>query len=1199
MQTTSPLTVSNSIVKTACTGRVFEQDDFSSTKPKSANMPKQILTTVCLPLVIGLFLNSLYPLNADSAELADEFFSDVPDSAWIDTQRRNYRELIGQIGFDVIVVPFQTRGDSLDRIGRSLLARQIAARIERSSDLRVADPGLVERALGEGFRRVTESDISALALISNAKIVVTGYVEHDRHNHMQTTVEIWRFRLSSPWKEFDREIISSDEMEFSDLQLPYAVFSTTANRVSQAVTGNSSSVRIKKYRGIADAPVPESFSELKERASESPLFESLYLEFLSSLTPGDFPSHQREHLAERALVDLETVSPSTPGYSYLKARALGGLYRRPAAIAMLRRPKGNAEKALLAILNSDLPRAENITKKIKPGILRLMAELDLQGLKTGYNWPLDSGRGMELAQQYPAWEGLYYRAFSSGDRWARHSNAWVKAILDEHVPAPGLTGEEFVRGTLAKTDFPDEYDFATASLTHYDNVLQRTARHWLSARPSSTAPWEGDILEISATTLVFNTLATIISDRVTRGAPGSALATAQQYGALYEGHPVFTLETAQAQIAAGRRLPNDRRTAANLSRKARELSRKGFVWAGGLNAYTAFIARYRIAAFPEVLELPRAERERLMYLSDFPPRPMLWWQGESEQDIAATQLECLRYVVLSFTCLKRYYTYLISESAGHKPDMKAASKLLDDNKHRFIDLPGKLKFFGDLLRREGDFDAERKLYRKAIADNTLDWDAYQHIGNDLTAQGEYDAASKTYLKYPGFTRTDIADSVTLAAHAYYGGSILYWTGAYAAAKPLYELAASYQTGSDASLSAEIRLKLLDGNLPEATRISLRRAQRYNSHYAYRDYIALMHIQGQHEPAWALFNILAKNPKLNRPEIWTGALVGHKLSGTDAGDIATWLRKSKLLDSIDGQTGTKLAPRYVFLAGVVDRLPDDELAGLVTEVDPGPPVIRQTDGRVLRGRQIIHPHPGFGTPEITVTDEPETLAPRLSYMARGLSALYRHSYDEAFKQFNDASQIYRLDEFIPYYAWASARTGKLERISGYLDNMKTLNDKLERTAPWQKGRRFFEHLSRAYIHGAAGKHQLALEHLNHAINDRPFTAEKSMPTFYQTIETAELLYDFSGYEGYRLFAINHARNYQRMQPMYSWAYAVVGKYTTDLKEKIRNIATAMHLDPASYRVSTIPPDIREQAGSWLTRHGPVYLITGLNEGGTEL
>jgi len=91
--------------------------------------------------------------------------------------------------------------------------------------------------------------------------------------------------------------------------------------------------------------------------------------------------------------------------------------------------------------------------------------------------------------------------------------------------------------------------------------------------------------------------------------------------------------------------------------------------------------------------------------------------------------------------------------------------------------------------------------------------------------------------------------------------------------------------------------------------------------------------------------------------------------------------------------------------------------------------------------------------------------------------------------------------------------------------------------------------------------------------------------YQIVELCEWLYEDSKDKRHRELALKWSKDYQVIQPMFAWAYAIEAKYTRNTKDKIRALAFAQHLDPQSARIAGFSKRDKAKASKWMKKHNP--------------
>ena len=100
----------------------------------------------------------------------------IPESAWVKAEQDQYRTFFDKQKFDVLIVPFQVQDYAFDHIERSLMTNYLVQQINSTPKLRVADPDIVERALGWGYRTFSEQRTYELANAVGVRKIVRIFV---------------------------------------------------------------------------------------------------------------------------------------------------------------------------------------------------------------------------------------------------------------------------------------------------------------------------------------------------------------------------------------------------------------------------------------------------------------------------------------------------------------------------------------------------------------------------------------------------------------------------------------------------------------------------------------------------------------------------------------------------------------------------------------------------------------------------------------------------------------------------------------------------------------------------------------------------------------------------------------------------------------------------------------------------------------
>ena len=127
------------------------------------------------------------------------------------------------------------------------------------------------------------------------------------------------------------------------------------------------------------------------------------------------------------------------------------------------------------------------------------------------------------------------------------------------------------------------------------------------------------------------------------------------------------------------------------------------------------------------------------------------------------------------------------------------------------------------------------------------------------------------------------------------------------------------------------------------------------------------------------------------------------------------------------------------------------------------------------------------------------------------------------------------------------------------------------------RGFHALLSAAYLAGAAGSADRALQLLWEAFIALPARDQHMVPPGFQLLEVCEQLYALSGDDRYRSLLVDLARRQQRAWPV-SWAYSFDARYAPRPDEAEAALGVALFLDPDSEHLRDSGDDQRKRAAA---------------------
>jgi hypothetical protein len=1081
-------------------------------------------------------------------------------SEWQENERAFYTKLLESRHFDLLIVPCQVQEFALDRATRSLITAQIALAVAAEGKQRTPDPYLVARALGDGERRFDSQAVFRLSESLEAKQVLLCYIGHDRKGRLRLTIQHHKRTFNPPSAQ--AQLRSLGSVAFSDEVPPAEAVQALLPHVLEAIGVDPAYLKPVPKKPAAASRLPDSPLALASDTSD-PARNALHLQLLAALTPAR-AERNKERLIEKSVLALQAVPPTSREYRVLKARAFMQLGLRVAALKLVGQPRNVDERFVVALLNGNLPEAEQLATKVSAE-LRPLAALDVYEVASEYGVRTkEASLAQAAALKLPGtvWPWLAQRALVDRDLWSQFDNADTKALLDREFPIPGYTLESIVRGASALRDtgrLRAQVDLSV--LTHTRRFEEAHSKQWCCLAPAA-APSAWDYLGLLEAIGTDNLMRTADFLVKIQNAPDSGLEALARIEGAYKDHPQFALARATAQLALAQHSDGPEKN--GLVSSAYGQASDAVFWEQG-QTRTANRALQLLTAMPSKDQFGVRYNP---YASDYPFKGFYWTWEVDFTPVDAGNFP--RFVVNARAALANsaFDFHVVEELYSmypgiNKPDEQ--QRLVESLNDRFKGHPQRAQLLALNARERGDTDAAIRYYSEGIAARPGEWSSYFELGRLLFEQGLDERAAKTFLSYPPFTTPSDEHPVSVSNHAYEAGSIFYWSGNFDTAKSLYRIAAKLETGSEGSMTSELRLRLLEGDYQAAMRQSLQRAKRYQSPYAYRDYLGMLHAMGRSDDAWAAFEALL--PETERPEIWETALVGHRKQGWSDKEIAAWAAKDPM-----AKAGTYVgySALYLIRAGTTDRKPGAEWISLVEGIDRPVWKLSWGENKVVRPSTTSHPllkSIGLSAPldsylpAYTLDSGSKTkVVSDLVYFARGYEALRRADYRAAKSAFQEASSIYHLANpensyMLPYYAFAAAKAGDTSAVQASLDGMRI-----------HFQRRFDYHLARAVISGLGQKPDEALESLKLALHRRPYTEDRPLYTEYQYAEIVEWLFEATGDARYRDTLLAWARANQSVVPWFAWPHAMVAKHSRDPQERQRAIAMTRYLDPSSERLS---------------------------------
>jgi len=1098
---------------------------------------------------------------------------DTPESLWLERQRAAYSTALKEEAVDVLVVPFQVQGYAVDRIERALMSADLAYAL---GGVRVADPFHVARALGEGQRRYDRNEIVKLAHELGAKIAVAGYVGHDRDHQLTVTIQVIELDSTKSYPAVGA-VSQKDwrSLPFTDVDPPFAVFHRLLpSAIAElSLTWAASGFEVRPPR----LPTQLAFS-LVDLASERPeIGTSAALSLLGAFSAsGD--ERSRERLFERAFVTSLHFDEPGVDTTFIRAYALLGLERRPAALALINNASTPEAVALRALLNGDLPGATAAVEAIGNPFRRLLLSVYVDDMRAVYendDAPRVTDAAIVLGSPSPDWQILIEGRLADKHRGQVEDPSGIKYLLDETYPVAGLGLRDLLEGSLVLGSQPDEIDLDLANLRHITRfVATAPALNCCMAENVSASVWDlVSLLEGRAEARIVKHFDLEVTARTPYDAAGAEF---QRYDDAMSGHPML----ADARINYARRILGRvaQDAAQRWTRQAMDDALLLAHWLPGQHPATANAVQMLQWSSPPGALFVDA------YGFDYPRRIFWpeWMYGTNDERLAV-----LASLAPEIDAYSRTDARTIGGVARGASDSERA-RLRQQLESRFVGHPMR---FGALASVEPPppRDADPMIQiRAALEADPSYWPARLAIGKAMIERdGTFDEAAKFLLEHPPFAEEAPSGRVDLSNDAFEAGQLFYWFGREDLAVPFYEISAGLQTGSFMSVTSESRLHILAGRYFEAADVLLARLQRYSHAYSYRDFLSFVHAFGYGEQAWSAFSQIAS--AFDNPQAWVSALVGHRRDGRTEAEIREWLKSPGIRDAKFRSRRPALS--YAILVNATDHAPPRDLGDLVAEIEGEPEAWVDDYGYTNRphridptGLEIIHPST-FAT-GADKAPENTPVKSEFAYFGAGYAALWHGNYGAAVVAFTELASHYPIEKteysyVLPYFAWAAANAGAGDSLEHYLGEQRDADTTFDYL------------LARAFFAGARKEAESARTLLERAFRVHPYTDFRPVLVEYQYAQACEWLYKATGDTTFVDLLLDWVTSHQAIQPTHAWAYAMEYVYARSGEQRVRALAMTRYLDPTSERIRSSTPEEVAQADAWIRDNNPFLPPTEAN------
>lgn len=1073
-----------------------------------------------------------------------------PRSAWIESEKQFYQGLLSGKIYDVLVVPFQTKADGVDIVGRMLMSYHLAKAIEQNTNLKVAPLALVYPALGRLARYYNEDEVRAFAKEIGVKRVIWGFAgtrEYPDPETVQFSFSIidqsgdWAQKSSSPkFKSWPYQSLTPDV-------LPSQVFAAALAEVSEFLQ-----IPYKKPEPLptthlgSTQSVPESPKDILKLAGQSPIYQSYILQMMAMLAPAEY---EKKYLFTRSLINVFSIDPNNPDRRIIEARAYIHLYRRPAALKAIEGIHTTEAEALIEYINANLPEMQTKVGKLEPSIRKFLLNLDLFYLRNKYKQRITDAEKKRFIADYPDWHHLLSTRLSHYDSWDQFSNIELQLLLDSCFPISGFSLDKYGVGHLLTHDDLGRNLKLEMMFQKHIRLSLENLKEELAAVDHRTAFHPSDMLVMFDSVGLYNLRRFIHFRSFTQGMPDEGLRICNDILYRYSGHPYF--EATKAMVLNKSARGKSEMEKKNLMNLAYASALDAMWWNGCQNWVHRYAKRVLTGVFKDKkLYISSSDLDKGI-LQDYP------FRTNNVEFTRRSRQMLMQWAHTDIVFHSRLYNEYVMPHI--QPQTDKINAILKDLSLRFNGNPKKKRLLLKIQTAKNGASAKKKALLKEVAADSQDWDIYHRLARLYFVEEDYKAAGDILMRYPYIQRPNDFNSVHVSNKAYKAGELLFWQGASALARPFYQLSADLKTGSAASLQSHERLAVLDKDYSTALEYSFKRARRYDSSSGYNNHMVYLHLTGSHDMAWSLFQ--ASLGQYDDPNIWDSAFVGHRIEGTTQENLNTWIKQMAMIHPSETKNGN-IAKFGTWC--LIDRPANPQILKVIEAIDD--PSAYKNKGLIKVKSQV----PSFGTE-----------------FAKAYEFLKQKNYTNAYSTLENIKRFYNL--FIPfspgysiqsYFAWAGVKAGHGEKIN--LTMIKRFSRRVTNYDCFDK------HLTIAAYEGAIGNHKIAITHLKKAFATRKYVGNRTINRWYQLLELCNWLYQDSGNREYAKLALKWSRIVQVIQPMYAWAYAIEANFTEKPKEKIRALAIATYLDPQSELIARFNTTLKAKAAKWINTNKPFIL-----------
>ena len=1145
----------------------------------------KVVNFICL-LFSFIFLFSSQVSAAISSEIKAPFvdhfslvkkeLGKLAPSEWYAYERDLFTDLLLNHRCDILIVPAQVQQFAIDKIGRDLITFALTDYLEKVSTDCFFDPVLVEKLLGENLRTFDREAVYELANKLKVKKLIWLFVGHKKRLKLDLTVVVQQAKDDEKYSaNLPAKVNNWFGLAFSDAYPPYESVLPILPEIA-SFAGYNGKIKNKSNQVIyfTDVDVLPYIPDLLQDGIDHPIDRAYLYQFLAALYP-DNMVRSKERMYAKSLVVLNEISKKHPDYRLLKSRAYHHLHRRPAALEMLKgRLQGAEESAMYALLMGNYQRLKKFSDEIKNPAMKILAKIELFDLHWHYELgDLDEQETENLAFAAGNWQKLLNDRFQQGNPWYVKSNLSLKQALDKLFPnTGGQKVEDLITEKIALVQSFDQGNDVELSVYNHVRQLLKTQGDQFCCEGSVTKPGKMDFLMLFSELADNNIFRSFEYFSTVQGSPEKAQRVLDRFHLTYDGHPEFYYQLAKVYSALSQRSQGHNKT--RLKNAASEYAKNVFYSAQGQG---------RVANEIKAMFMDKKQHMKLgFYNNDFPKRH--YWQTDSlnidrmlSKNRSQAFVDKAHLDVLYSSNNVEALVALEKILFAVKSSIESIDVVVEKERDRFVGHSKRARYFAQRYLARNNPDAAKEVYRESMEAVPQSWNAYEGLAKSYLHEGDADKASKVYLSFPYFDDefTKKVNRVSLANNAARAGMSLQFIGAYDEAAPLLKKAKNYASGSALNLQSNYLLFLYQKDYLKSAKTALRLGNRYNDLQAFDNYLSFLHLFSHHDLSWSLHKSMLHKSQYRAK--WDSLAVGLKIKGQTANTAIKWLG-----ERYPQHENQMRYNKFLIDLQTQDRIPDDNFIQNVEKISFGSEYFVHDDGKVYaqlphRNRALLSGPDYYNRFNQVKLKPGQTLEAEHILFFRAYTHLLKNDFDLARRAFVKRAKFYTNEQAVqqyalPYFVWVHIKTGQTEEMFNYMKQYQS------RTSP-------FYDFAMALLHGVNGNRHQALEHIDKAIHKTSTHTYSHLNVWYQYIELTRWLYDQTEIDAFRKRIVWLAQHVQNIMPFVSWAYTAEAGYTTDRRNKLRVLGTALYLDENSTLLRKFSVREKQNAQRYFERNNP--------------